>query len=94
VLGFAVLAEDQVLEFLGAHEGARHGGGHAQLDEEIDEYEAWFEHRISSLASYQGIASAMPFVIQNHAPSEAACRNRPQGQPLKELSFRRDPRYR
>ncbi|MGA2967472.1 MAG: hypothetical protein ABSD64_14785 [Terriglobales bacterium] len=48
VAGFTALAEDQALEFLGADERAGHGRGHAQLDEEIDEYEPRFEHGINS----------------------------------------------
>jgi hypothetical protein len=44
VPGFALLAEDQALEFLGAHQGARQGCGHAQLDEEVDEYQPRFQH--------------------------------------------------
>ena len=38
VPGFALFTEDQVLEFLGAHQRARQGCGHAQLDQEVDEY--------------------------------------------------------
>jgi len=39
-----MFAKDEPLELLGADERARQGGGHAELDEEIDENEAWFQH--------------------------------------------------
>ncbi len=46
VPGFALLAKDRSLEFFGAHQGARHGRSHAQLDQEVDEYQPRFQHRI------------------------------------------------
>ncbi len=43
--GFALLAKQETLEFFRAHQCARHGCGHAELDQEIDEYQPLFEHR-------------------------------------------------
>jgi hypothetical protein len=39
-----VFAKNQNLEFLGANEGARQGCGHAQLNEQVDEYQPRFQH--------------------------------------------------
>src|SRR5208283_2247264 len=44
VFGIALLAKDQILEFLGAHQRARQSRGHAQLDKKIDENEPRFQH--------------------------------------------------
>src|ERR1700674_342795 len=75
VPGFALLTEDQTLEFFGAHQRARHGRGHAQLDQEIDEYQPRFQHRMNLL-------------VESRAPRPAASLPDGRGRPsLHRMTF-------
>jgi len=53
VTSLALFTEDQTLEFFGAHQRARHGRGHAQLDQKVDEYQPRFQHRMNLLVESQ-----------------------------------------